>query len=101
MSNLEIKLVTPGPKREEYDQIVVDGKDLANFVRGFTLKAGVGRIPQLILDLVVIDATKVGAEHVEVYMEPDTAALLERAGWTPPAGDPRLLAAFNEQIKES
>lgn len=63
-------------------QVEIDGHDISDTVRGLTLKAGVGRVPQLVLDL-RIHTGEAEAEAV-VHVPADTAAALVELGWTPP-----------------
>lgn len=67
-------------------KVIIDGHDIAPSTRGFRLSADVRSIPTLQLDLAIIDSTRIESQHVEVYLDPATAAYLERAGWTPPPG---------------
>lgn len=79
-------------------RIVIHGHDVTDLVRSLTFDAGVGRLPRLSLELVVIETTQIESEHATVWMEPGTAELLQRAGWTPPEGRPaELLAATTEE----
>ncbi|MFI6274296.1 hypothetical protein [Streptomyces sp. NPDC050988] len=63
-------------------QVEIDGHDITDTVRGLTLKAGMGRVPQLVLDL-RIHTGEAEAEAV-VHVPADTAAALVELGWTPP-----------------
>lgn len=91
MSNVHI--VLGGPGQRSLDLIVVDGQDITGEVTGFTLTAEArpGIPPRLELDLRVHDVTTFEAPHVQVLINPTTAAYLERAGWTPPPGERSVL----------
>lgn len=63
-------------------KIEIDGHDVTNTVRGLTLTAGAGCIPQLVLDL-AIHTGEIDGE-ADVHIPADTAATLVDLGWTPP-----------------
>lgn len=65
--------------------ITVDGHDLSNATRGISLRSEVGQMPEILLDLVVIETTRIDAEEVEVTIPTATAEALVALGWTPPA----------------
>lgn len=60
----------------------IDGHDVTDTVRGLTLKASVGCVPQLVLDLGIHTGEIDGQAHV--HIPADTAATLVHLGWTPP-----------------
>lgn len=82
MSNLEILL--PDPDKPSGGKLAVDGTDLANHVAGFTLTHTVRAGSRLTLDLNVHNITRIDVANVEILLPADVAALLEKAGWTPP-----------------
>ncbi|MGW3808840.1 hypothetical protein [Micromonospora sp. NPDC005113] len=73
--------ITLGPGG--HGSVKLDGHDISNGVRGFTLNAAVGQITELGLDLVLFTASTVSGE-VELVIPASTRDLLERLGWTPP-----------------
>lgn len=74
--------VTPGGTN---DKIVIDGRDVSRACRGYTLRAEVGCLPELTLDLVVIRPGDIDGE-AEVIVPGETATALVALGWTPPPG---------------
>lgn len=62
--------------------IEIDGQDVSDAVRGFTLDGKVGHRHQLALDLRV-DVGEANGQ-ADVHIPPETAALLVDLGWTPP-----------------
>jgi hypothetical protein len=43
------------------------------------------------IELAIYDTTSFGAAHMEVHLDPTSIGYLERAGWTPPPGQPSML----------
>lgn len=72
-----ISLTDPGRATVE-----IDGQDVSDAVRGFTLDGKAGHRHQLVLDLLVDVGEVSGKAHV--HIPPATAALLVDLGWTPP-----------------
>lgn len=66
-------------------RVELDGQDISNAVRGLYVDMRAGHVPQVTLDLVVIDVTELGAERAQVLIDPSTRELLRAAGWMPPA----------------
>lgn len=62
--------------------IEIDGQDVSDAIRGFTLTSQVGNRHQLTLDL-LIDTGEADGE-VQAHIPDATAALLRSLGWTPP-----------------
>lgn len=89
--NMDTPSVHIGADIESDQRIVIDGHDLTNSIRGLSFEARVGHLPRLVLDLLVVDNTRVGAETATVWMPQGTADLLKRAGWTPPEDKPEAL----------
>lgn len=79
MSKIEISLINLGRR----GGIVIDGNDIAPAVRGLRLNHKIGHLPELTLDLAMLE-TRLDAEHVKVLIPDATAQLLIDAGWTPP-----------------
>lgn len=52
-------------------------------LRGLTLTAGAGELPALLLEVALIDVTKVGGE-LEILIPDETRETLLALGWTPP-----------------
>lgn len=63
--------------------IEVDGRQLDG-VRGLTLRAGVGQLTELELDLVIEQIETVAGE-VHTVITTGAAETLKALGWTPPA----------------
>lgn len=63
-------------------EIVVDGTDIANSVTAITVRASVGEMPRLELELMVPEIEVEG--EVRVYMLDGTREGLLALGWTPP-----------------
>jgi hypothetical protein len=63
--------------------VEVDGHDISDAVRGFTLSGEVGHRPRLGLELCVYTSEADG-DDVQVHIPDDTAAALVALGWTPP-----------------
>lgn len=74
--------------------IVVDGQDLANVTRAFTLRSRVGDIPVLTVELQLVAGAELDAAGVVVSLGPETRAALIALGWTPPA-EPVDLSEFD------
>ena len=68
--------------------VEVGGHDISNAVRGFTLTSEVGRMPGILLDLLVFTGEAEVEGDVKVHVPHETAAALVALGWTPP---PRLV----------
>lgn len=66
-------------------RVVLDDADVSAAVRGLTIRAEVGRIPQIELDLSVIDVTGLGVAQAEILIPDATREALIALGWTPPA----------------
>ncbi|GAQ61904.1 hypothetical protein [Streptomyces scabiei] len=65
--------------------VEVNGHDISDAVRGFTLTGEAGHMPRLGLDLRLFTGEVEG--EVQVHIPDETAATLVALGWTPP---PRL-----------
>ncbi|MFD4912841.1 hypothetical protein ACFWNR_06415 [Streptomyces virginiae] len=65
-------------------RVLVDGVDIARGLVGLHLRMGVGEIPQLDLDLKVIDVTRLGSVETEVALGAGVHEALVALGWTPP-----------------
>lgn len=69
------------------DVVEIDGQDLANACRGYTLRAHVGHVPELELDLFIIaEANEVNGEVLVIVPDRTREALIN-LGWTPPGGN--------------
>jgi hypothetical protein len=78
--------------------VEIGGVRIEDALRGFTIRHGYGRFPELTLDLPVADASEVDEEQVKIVMPGSTHDLLVRAGWLPPGAfslDPLLSAALD------
>jgi hypothetical protein len=71
----------------------LDGTDLSEALRGFTLRCTAGEMPELDLDFSIteIDITSMGEGErtILVNIPEDVIRTLMMIGWTPPADDPR------------
>lgn len=72
--------LTPG----RASTVEIDGHDLANGIRSLRLDADAGSLPELHIDLAVIDVTEVESEQTRVVVPEATAEALRALGWTPP-----------------
>ncbi|MGW1324802.1 hypothetical protein ACWD64_19945 [Streptomyces antibioticus] len=63
--------------------VKIDGQDVTEAVRGFTLKGEAGHVPQVTLDVFLTEGGTVDADAA-VHIPAATAALLVALGWTPP-----------------
>lgn len=66
------------------DRVLVDGTDLADACRGYTLRATVNEVPQLTLELDVVDQAAAVSGEAVVDVSDATRQLLVELGWTPP-----------------
>lgn len=66
-------------------RIVIDGVDLSRAASAVTLELDADAGPRLIVDLCAVNVSAT-AGQVDLWLTDDARALLERAGWTPPAG---------------
>lgn len=74
--------LTLPPALRKGTEVVVDGSDLAAGVRGLTLRAKVGEIPTLELELLIDQQWVDGKWLVDV--DPRSRDVLIKLGWTPP-----------------
>ncbi|MCM2580458.1 hypothetical protein [Streptomyces meridianus] len=65
--------------------VLLDGRDIGRGLTGLTLTLAHDRVPHVELDLVVVDATRVGSVEAEVVLGSGVADTLVALGWTPPA----------------
>ncbi|MFI1030747.1 hypothetical protein [Streptomyces sp. NPDC020951] len=63
--------------------VEIDGQDVSDAVRGFTLRGETGHVHQLTLDLFLTTGGEIDG-NTEVHIPAATAALLVDLGWTPP-----------------
>lgn len=66
-------------------QVLLDGTDISNRVRGLSFDTGVGETPRVILELILIDTSRISTVDTEVLVPDATAETLIALGWTPPA----------------
>jgi hypothetical protein len=64
--------------------VLIDGTDIAKSLTGLTLRMGAGAVPQLVLDVQLIDVTELGSVEAEVLLGNGVAETLKKLGWTPP-----------------
>lgn len=93
-----IEITTPGIPGHGPTSVLLDGHDITRSVVAHQISAGVGRITEVHLTLHVADTSTHGA--AAVYLDPSTAALLQRHGWTPPDGNELLLAAHECELEQ-
>ena len=71
------------------DQVVtLDGENISKQVRSISITAGVGQLPSVVLELLVLEVDSELEEGVtEIRVPQATADLLSRFGWiAPPSG---------------
>ena len=69
-------------------QVLIDEHDISRAVTGLTFTAtSDGQVPQLRLDLQLIDVTELGSTEAQVLLGADVEETLKRLGWTPPEED--------------
>jgi hypothetical protein len=73
-------------------QILVDGRDIADAVQGYTLTAKAGHVPGLALDLVVHEINTYG--EVDLYVADRSRELLLAHGWKEPP--PKSITLFDD-----
>ena len=66
--------------------VELDGEDISKTVRGLDFSMQVGSLPEITLDLVVVEL-EADAGKVRVHITPDVRDLLIAAGWKSPKGD--------------
>lgn len=64
--------------------VEVDGNDISKALRGLTVRLGAGHLPEVELDLSVIDVTDFGMPEVMVHIPEAVHDALVKLGWTPP-----------------
>ncbi len=65
--------------------VLIDGTDIARNLTGLTLHMGIaGEVPQLVLDVQLIDVTEIGSIEADVLLGQGVAETLKKLGWTPP-----------------
>jgi hypothetical protein len=66
--------------------LAIDGHDVSRAATGLTLTMGLaGTMPELQLDLQLIDASTLGSVEAEVILGAGAHEALVALGWTPPA----------------
>lgn len=73
--------------RPSIAKIEIDGVDISNAIRSFTLTHGYGQHPVLELELALIDVTTLDAPEAEYLLTSATRDALLAMGWTPPAAE--------------
>lgn len=63
--------------------VEVDGVDLSDGIRGLTVRLGAGQLPQVELDLIIVDLELEGDDSRLIIPEATRAALIA-LGWTAP-----------------
>jgi len=63
--------------------VEVDGVDLSTGVRGLTVKLGVGQLPKVELDLIVLELD-LDSDDTRLIIPEATRAALVALGWTAP-----------------
>lgn len=64
-------------------QIYLNGRNISEHIRAFTLKGSASGMTTLDLELSP-NLTTVRADEVKVTLPPEVEDILEEAGWTPP-----------------
>lgn len=84
MNHVEIQTgAVFGSRTGTGSKVEIDGQDILNGIRGFTVCARVGQITAVEIDMPVLKATTVSGEAY-VFLIPETVAALVALGWTPP-----------------
>lgn len=65
-------------------EVMVDGEDISNLVRGVSFDVHVGEIPKVELDLVVSESV-IRSGYAQIFLKEGVRELLIKYGWTPPA----------------
>lgn len=64
--------------------VLIDGHDIANGCAGLTLTMGVGQVPTVNLDLLILATTEIQDVQARILIPDATRDLLIGLGWTPP-----------------
>lgn len=82
--DVQITGLTPGYKDM---RLTIDGTDISpRALAGLSVRADAYEVPQITLDLSVLDITMLSGE-VEILIPRKTRELLVELGWTPPADE--------------
>ncbi|SFT31827.1 hypothetical protein [Streptomyces sp. ok210] len=82
MSRHQVEIGSDGLKHS----LTIDGHDISRGATGLTLTMGcAGTLPQLEVDLQLIDVSTVGSIEAEVILGAGVQDVLVALGWTPPA----------------
>ncbi|WP_028192937.1 hypothetical protein [Salinispora pacifica] len=65
-------------------RVILDGTDVSGAVRRLTVRAEAGCLPDIELDLSIVDATRIDSDHAQMLIPPATRDALVTLGWTPP-----------------
>jgi hypothetical protein len=77
---MQVAIFQDNPKEAS---ILLDGVNVADAVRGVKINLEAGCIPQIELDLVVVDVSA-DLAHPQILVPASTRHLLIELGWTPP-----------------
>lgn len=94
----KVEIVTGTIAGRSPDRVLLDGHDITRSVVAHQVHASVGRVTEVHLTLQVADVSTHTA--AAVYLDPSTAALLQRHGWTPPDGNGLLLPAHECELEQ-
>jgi len=81
-----VKLNLPAVGTRDHARVDVGGYDLASITTNLSLRAGVGQVATLQVELALGKGTEVDGE-MSVVVGPQTHAALLVLGWTPPQRD--------------
>ena len=81
MSRHQVEIHSDGPLKH---QVLIDGQDIAGSLAGLSLSVSAGEVPQLMLDLQLIDVTSFGSTEADVLLGAGVVETLIKLGWTPP-----------------
>lgn len=74
-------------RQEGRKQVVeLDGEDISACIRSINISAEAWEAPEVSLQLAVFEI-ETGADESRIHIAEGTAELLQRLGWTPPAGE--------------
>lgn len=85
MTHISITTNTPAVGAH---RIEVDGQDISSGVRAATLWLHPGELPELDLELHVVEVQRIDSAEAKVVVPDATREALVKLGWTPPPEDP-------------
>lgn len=77
----KVSIIGDGPLSH---RVIVDGVDLSHGLSGLSLMMNAGHVPELALDVRLIEVTELKDVEAKVILHPGTHEVLVALGWTPP-----------------